>query len=406
MHTLLQINVTANQGSTGRIAEEIGQTAIKNGWSSYIAYGRYKNISQSHLIKIGNRWNIYVHVLFTRIFDFHGLLSKRATRKLIHKIKEISPDIIHLHNIHGYYINYPILFKYLKKSGIPVVWTFHDCWSFTGHCAHFESVHCEKWISQCEKCPLKKTYPASCLFDRSKKNYKDKKKYFNSIDNLTIVPVSRWLENKVKCSFLKENKIKMIYNGIDLSLFKPTYNKNLIASLSIKDKFVLLAVAASWSASKGLYDYYELSKKINKDEVLILVGLTQKQLKNLPAGIIGLERTESVKKLAVLYTMADIVLNLSYAEALGLTTIEGLACGTPSIVYNATASPELITEETGAIVEPSDIKGVLSSIKKIKMKGSQSYAINCRKEVVERFNKEDRYNDYINLYNQILSKNN
>jgi len=404
MLKLFQINSCVNSSSTGRIAEEMGKTAIKNGWTSYIVYGRNKNTSESHLIKIGNRWDLYIHVLCTRILDFHGLLSKRVTRKLINRIEEICPDIIHLHNIHGYYINYPILFQYLKKSGIPVVWTMHDCWSFTGHCAHFESVHCEKWISQCEKCPLKKAYPASYLLDRSENNYNDKKKYFNLIDNLTIVPVSRWLENKVKCSFLKENKIKMIYNGIDLSVFKPTYNKNLVESLGIKGKFVLLAVATSWSVSKGLYDYYELSKKIDKDEVLILVGLTQKQINDLPKGIIGLKRTESVKKLAEFYTMADIVLNLSYAEALGLTTIEGLACGTPSIVYNATASPELITEETGAIVEPGDIQGVLSSIKKIKNRGSQSYANDCRKEVVERFNKDDRYNDYINLYNQILSK--
>ena len=194
---VLQINSTLNWGSTGRIAEEIGLEIMAVGGESYIAYGRYANFSQSNSIRIGNNLDIYFHVLCTRIFDSHGLISIKSTQRLIDRIKEIRPDIIHLHNIHGYYLNFPILFKYLSISNIPIVWTLHDCWSFTGHCSHYMSIDCNRWLSQCYKCPLKKEYPSSLLFDRSEKNYNEKKQCFNSIKDLTFVPVSDWLDNEI-----------------------------------------------------------------------------------------------------------------------------------------------------------------------------------------------------------------
>lgn len=190
---LLQINSIVNSGSTGRIAEEIGQTAIKAGWDSYIAYARKYGSSNSKLIKIGNNIDIKMHGLKTRMFDKHGLASKNATRNFITEIEKIKPDIIHLHNIHGYYINIEILFKYLKYSNIPIVWTLHDCWPITGHCTHFAFIGCEKWKSQCNNCPQKNSYPSSWLFDRSEKNFNLKKELFTSLPNLTLVPVSKWL---------------------------------------------------------------------------------------------------------------------------------------------------------------------------------------------------------------------
>lgn len=221
---LLQISIEVNSGSVGRIAEHIGLQAIGNGWESYITYARNYQPSKSNTIKVGNKFDIYLHGIRTRLFDDHCYGSTIPTKKLIKQIKEINPDIILLHHIHGYFLNMKVLFDYLSKLDIPIVWTFHDCWSFTGHCAHFEEIGCEKWMIECNACPLKKYYPASYVFDRSKENYKEKKKLFNSLKNLTIVPVSKWLGDLVKESFLSSNNIKVIYNGIDINTFKPNLN--------------------------------------------------------------------------------------------------------------------------------------------------------------------------------------
>ena len=219
MKTLLQINTTGNFGSTGRIAEELGNYVRSKGWKSYIAFARNPAKSESGLIKIGSKFDILWHVLMTRLFDKHGFFSILSTKKLIKKIRKIEPDIIHLHNIHGYFINVELLFHFLSNAKIPVVWTLHDCWSFTGHCTHFSYIGCDKWKTQCFECPQQKEYPASIFLDRSHKNYIDKRKIFNSVDNLQIITVSNWLENTLRQSFLKNHKFFTINNGFDLSVF-------------------------------------------------------------------------------------------------------------------------------------------------------------------------------------------
>jgi glycosyltransferase involved in cell wall biosynthesis len=221
MPALLQINATANAGAAGRIAEGIGLQAISHGWKSYIAYGRRMTDSLSEIIRIGNKWDIYCHILMTRLFDRHGLASRRATKKLIKQIRKIQPDIIHLHNIHGYYLNYQMLFTFLKKYDKPVIWTLHDCWAFTGHCAHFTVAQCNKWEMECCRCPQTKAYPKSWFCDNSQNNFQIKKKYFADIEKLTIVTPSQWLANLVSQSFLKQYTVKVINNGIDISVFKP-----------------------------------------------------------------------------------------------------------------------------------------------------------------------------------------
>ena len=221
---LLQIVVEGNRGSTGIIAESLGNIAIKMGWESYIAHGRFSRESNSKIIKIGSTLDVLCHGIETRIFDRHGLGSRRATKRFILQIKQIKPDIIHLHHLHGYYINFKFLFEFLKTSKIPIVWTFHDCWSFTGHCAYFDFVGCEKWQSECSQCPQKTDYPASIFLDRSKENYRLKKELFTSISNLYIVTVSDWLNELVNHSFFKKNKIKTIHNGTNLDIFKQQYN--------------------------------------------------------------------------------------------------------------------------------------------------------------------------------------
>ena len=400
--SLLQINSVVNCGSTGRITEEIGQTAIAANWKSYIAYGRNDRTSKSELIKIGSDWDIKMHGIQTRLFDRHGLASKKATKRLVQKIENIKPDIIHLHNIHGYYLNIEILFCFLKQANIPVVWTLHDCWPITGHCSHFSFIGCEKWKTQCYNCPQKKSYPASYLLDRSKKNYHLKKELFTSLPNLTLVPVSNWLSDLLKESFLKDFPVKVIHNGINTDVFKPSHDSFFRKKYQLGNKTILLGVANVWSQRKGLNDFIELSKRLNSDYQIILVGLTKKQIKILPHNIMGIVRTESIKDLVHFYSNADIVLNISYEETFGMTTIEGFACGTPGIVYNSTASPELIDNSTGIVVEKGDINGLIEAIHQIKNKGKKAYTEACINRANDLFNKKDCFMEYINLYNSLI----
>lgn len=402
MKTLLQINSVVNTGSTGRIAEEIGQTAIATGWKSYIAYGRNDRPSQSELIKIGNDWDIKMHGFQTRFFDRHGLGSKSATQELIGKIKEISPDIIHLHNIHGYYVNIEILFNYLQKINIPVVWTFHDCWPLTGHCAHFTFVGCEKWKTQCYNCPQKKNYPSSWVVDRSEKNYNLKKELFTSLPNLTLVPVSNWLSEILKESYLQHYPLNVIHNGINTEVFKPSSDKVFRIKYSLENKFILLGVATSWGLKKGLYDFIELSKLLKTDYQIVLVGLSRKQIEQLPDNILGIERTESVKELAEIYSASDVFVNPTYEDSFPTTNLESLACGTPVITYKTGGSTEAIDELTGIVVEQGNIGKLIDAIKMVKSNGKQSYSEACVNRAHRLYKKEDRYQEYIELYNSLL----
>lgn len=402
MPTILQINSVVNSGSTGRIAEEIGQTAIAAGWMSFIAYGRNDRPSQSELIKIGNDWDIKIHGIQTRLFDRHGLGSRSATKELIGKIKEISPDIIHLHNIHGYYINIEILFKYLRKTNIPVVWTFHDCWPITGHCAHFTFVGCEKWKTQCSNCPQKNNYPSSWLVDRSEKNFHLKKELFTSLSNLTLVPVSKWLSGILKESYLQHYPMNVIHNGINTEVFKPSEDNVFRIKYRLENKFILLGVATSWGSKKGLHDFIELGKLLKTDYQIVLVGLTKKQIEQLPDNILGIERTESVKELAEIYSESDVFVNPTYEDSFPTTNLESLACGTPVITYKTGGSPEAIDEFTGIVVEQGDIGKLIDAIDKVKDNGKQYYSEACVNRAHRLYKKEDRYQEYIDLYDSLL----
>jgi putative colanic acid biosynthesis glycosyltransferase len=400
---LLQICVEGNVGSTGTIAESIGRFVIQKGWESYIAYGRFPRPSASKLIRIGSDWDTRFHGLETRIFDNHALGSRQATKRLIKKIEVIKPDVIHLHHLHGYYINIEILFKYLNKSNIPVVWTFHDCWSFTGHCTYFDFVDCDKWKSHCNACPQKHEYPKSIFFDNSKNNFALKKELFTSIARMTIVSVSKWLDNLVEQSFFKNTDHLCIYNAIDLELFKPIGNSDFIKyKYNIGNKFVILGVATIWDRRKGLNDFVELSKHINNDEIIVLVGLSTEQRNKLPSNVIGLPRTENRIELANLFAASDVFLNLSTEETFGLTTAEALASGTPPIVYNKTASPELVNFKTGFVVEKNDYLAIKKAIVEIKENKKEFYKNNCRLRATRLFNSNDVFSKYFELYNNMI----
>ena len=402
MSRILQINVVANWGSTGRIAEEIGQLLISKGWDSYLAYGRGKPQSKSRLIRVGSNWDMYSHVIQSRFLDNHGLASKRATEKFIQQIIDIHPDIIHLHNIHGYYLNYPLLFSYLNQANIPIVWTFHDCWPFTGHCAYFDFVNCEKWKEQCHSCQALNTYPISFL-DASKKNYALKMRYFTQVPKMTLVPVSNWLNGLLHESFLSHYQSRVIHNGINTELFSPTIDDSIREKYKIGNRFIVLGLTNIWAERKGLNDILKLDEIIDHSIYqIVLVGLSEKQIKQIPNSIVGIPRTDSIEDLVKLYSLAGVFINPTWEDNFPTTNLEALACGTPVITYQTGGSPEAIDEKTGYVVSKGDVNALYEAI--IKVHEGNIKREDCRERAVSLYNKETCYSKYIDLYNSLLCK--
>jgi len=400
---LLQINTVVNYGSTGRIAEQIGNLAIEKGFKSYIAYGRKNRESNSSLIKIGTKLDNYTHVAKTRLTDKHGLGSQSATKKFLSIIKEIKPDIIHLHNIHGYYLNYQLLFEYLNEMQIPIVWTLHDCWSFTGHCAYFDYVNCNKWISGCFSCPQLASYPKSYV-DNSKANFNLKSKLFAANKNLTLVPVSYWLENLLTKSVLKNLPKKVIHNGVDLEKFKTyTDTTKIDEKFNIASKHLILGVASVWEKRKGLQDFIKLNELLKENFKIMLVGLNEKQIKTLPSNIIGVKRTESQEELAQIYSRADIFFNPTYEDNFPTTNLEAMACGTPVITYDTGGSPESITEETGFIVTKGNLNAALEKIELLVNKNHFDITKKCSNNISANYEMNQQFEKYFELYEKILS---
>jgi putative colanic acid biosynthesis glycosyltransferase len=401
---ILQINTVVNSGSTGHIAEDIGQLLISKGHKSYIAFGRGNRPSTSVLIKIGNEWDSRFHIIKTRCLDRHGFGSEYATKKLIHKIELIKPDVIHLHNLHGYYLNIKVLFDYLKISKIPIVWTLHDCWAFTGHCTYFDYVNCFKWQTECFKCPNKNAYPSSWFLDNSRLNYRQKKNLFNSVPWISIVTPSKWLSDHVSKSFLGGYPISLIRNGIDLTIFYPRVTGQIKERFGIGNRFMLLGVASIWDRRKGLEDFIQLRSMINDESVIVLVGLSQRQIKSLPEGIIGIARTENIAELAEFYSAADVFINPTWVDNCPITNSESLACGTPVITYRTGGSPESINDYSGIVVQKGDIHSLYSATMEIKKKGKSHYSASCIDRASEFYNKNVKYKQYIDLYSTLISK--
>ena len=401
MAVLFQINVAANWGSHGRIAEGIGEIVQAHGWDSYIAYGRYANPSKSHLIKVGGFYDQYLHGARSLLLDRHGLGSKGATWRLIQNIDYVQPDIIQLHNIHGYYLNYPELFDYLSNLDVPVIWTLHDAWPFTGHCAFFDSVHCDRWKSGCYDCPQKTSYPSSFLLDRSKRNYEQKRRCFSSLRNLTLVPVSDWLNGLLGESFLKDIPRVCIHNGVDMDLFQ---SNDMQASLR-PGKKIVLGVNSVWETRKGLSDFIALRSMLDDQYVIVLVGVNRKQKKHLPEGVIGIERTDNIHDLAAYYSRADVFVNPTYEDKFPTTNLEALACGTPVITYQTGGSPEAIDTTCGVVVPVGDVRAMADTIQHVCQDSKNPFSSEaCRKRVELHFRKEDRYQEYFDLYSSLLKQ--
>lgn len=340
-----------------------------------------------------------IHLILAYYTGLNGCFSYLGTKQFIKKVDKIRPDIIHLHNLHNCYINLGILFDYIKNNNIPVVWTLHDCWSFTGQCPHFTVVQCNKWKTGCYDCPQYKEYPKS-MVDKTKRMYNLKKSCFTGINDLTIVTPSKWLSSMVKKSFLKSYAIKVINNGIDLNIFKPTPSE-FRKKYGLDNKIVLLGVANPWTRKKGLDIFVDMSKRLNKNYKIVLVGLSSNQIQDLPSSILGLPKTDSAKELAEIYTAADYFINPSMEETMGLVTVEALACGTPVIVSNSTAVPEVINKKCGKIVSDYSAEGFCEAVKYIE---NEFLTEDCIRQA-HNYDMNEKYQEYINLYRDILYRN-
>lgn len=384
------INSVCSIRSTGRICTDIANKLEQEGHECKIAYGRENVLSEyeKYAHRITSPLEVKIDGVKSRLFDNAGLNSKRATKKFIKWVEKYDPDLIHLHNLHGYYINIEVLFEYIKRKNKPVIWTMHDCWAFTGHCSHFARINCDKWLSGCHHCPKKKGYPSSVFLDNSKRNYHKKKAVFAGVENMTIVTPSKWLASLVEQSFFKGTKIQVINNGINTDIFKPTQG-NFREEYGLQNKKILLGVASAWSESKGLYDFVKLSEKLDDNYKIVLVGLTESQCAELPPQILAITRTTNINELAEIYSTADLFINPTYGDTYPTVNLEAQACGTPVVTYKTGGSVESVPSEN--VIDTGDIEGLMSIV------ANENLSI---KE--GDFSLKQMVNQYINLYKESI----
>ena len=390
---IAQINIVCGKGSTGKICAEIGKLLDKNSIENKI----YFTLGKTELkngVKYSNAFYTKIMAVFARLFGNNGFNSRFVTHNLVRKLKKFDPDIIHLHNLHGHNVNLKILFRYLSKYNKKVVWTFHDCWAFTGHCPHFTMVKCDKWKTGCNKCPQKRD--VSWFFDKSKIIYKRKKLLLTKLQNLTIVTPSKWLADLAAQSFLKDYPVKVINNGIDLSVFKPT-KSNFREKYDIpQDKYVLLGVAFGWGKRKGLDVFIELAKRLPDKYRIVLVGTDNKTDKLLPKNIVSIHRTQNQTELAEIYTAADLFVNPTREENYPTVNMESIACGTPVLTFRTGGSPEIVDETCGSVVDCDDIDALTSEIKRIC--AEKPYSKEACLMRAKSFDMNERFREYIELY--------
>lgn len=403
---VLQINGFYPDGSTGKIVQNISNLLEEEGENSFVAFGssNKKKIDSKKCLRMKTGLGLYISIIQTRLGGRNGFNDRRATYRLIQWIEQVNPNVIHLHNIHGFYINIEILFSYLKAVKLPVIWTLHDCWSITGHCACFDYVGCDKWKNGCNSCEQLKYYPIS-FCDKSKENYWNKKEIFTSLEeeNLKIVVPSQWLGNIIKQSFLNKYEIRQIYNGVDLNLFKPTLN-NIRNQYGLDGKKIILTVVYGYNERKGLLDLNLLADLLDTNYQIIVVGVEKKAKKKFNPKILVLEKTKTQYELAQFYSVADVYVNLTLEEVMGMTNIEALACGTPVVTYSSGGSPECVDDKTGKVVERRNIHRMKEEIEKILSKPKTFYSVQCRLRAEEYFDNKKMAQHYLRLYEEMLTK--
>lgn len=390
-------------GSTGKIMRQTANRTKKDGHNVLLAVSGQpvnKETDTSHIVHIiGSELSRKINVLLGRITGLNGCFAYFATKRFIRQLESFSPDILHLHNLHESYINLPLLFKYIKKHDVGVVWTFHDCWPFTGHCAQFEHTNCEKWKGQCKNCPEVREYPQS-FFDNSSFMFKWKKRWFTGIRNLTVVTPSQWLARLVERSFLREYPIKVINNGIDLNIFKPT-DSDFRERHRLQDKVVLLGVAFGWGDRKGLDVFIHLAGQLDSKYQIVLVGTDNHVDKLLPDNVISIHRTNNQQELAEIYTAADLFVNPTRQDNYPTVNLEAIACGTPVLTFNTGGSPEIVDNTCGAVVEKDDVNALQAEIIRICERSPYSKEACLRK--AESFDKSSRFKEYTSLYQSMMA---
>lgn len=401
---ILQINALYGGSSTGRTTMELDIELTNQGYESFVAVP--KSIQEKDNIYIvGDKLDWNSHAFFSRLLGTQGYFSKQPTKKLIKYIENIKPDVIHMRNLHGNYINLPLLLKYIAKNDIPTVITLHDCWFFTGKCCYYTADNCWKWQTQCDNCPIIEKYNKSWFFDRTRKMFNDKKELLGKINNLAVIGVSDWLTNDAKKAPIFENAkvVKRIYNWIDLELFYPRETKELRQELNLADDFVVVCVSHTWCAEKGLLKIIDLAKKIPHVKFVLVGNMPEGY--ELPENVLSVGATNSVDKLATYYSMADAMLNLSIQETFGKTTAEAIATGTPVIGYNSTATPELIGNGCGKVLElNATIDEIAEAVEEIRSNGKDKYFNTCVEFSKNNFEKNKLIGDYIDLYKEMIEK--
>lgn len=386
-------------GSTIKISLGILETAKKNGYEvhSCAGYSTHPigNLPEWHF-QIGGMVSKKLHQELASFTCRDGCYSHLSTRRLIKKLDEIRPDIIHLHNIHGWYINLPMLFDYIKKNKIRVIWTLHDCWAFTGHCPYFTFSGCEKWKTECGNCDQYGAYPR-CRFDDSAQMHRRKKKWFLGVENMTLVTPSNWLAGLVKSSFLKDYPVKVIHNGIDLSVYKPVQS-DFRKRFGLENKFVLLGVSFAWEERKGADVFASLRKTLGDEYAVVMVGVDERTAEALPSEIIKIPVTQSRRELVQIYSAADLFVNPTREDNFPTVNIEALACGTPVLTFDTGGSPEAVDETCGSVVECGDFAALESEIRRIK--AENPYSAEACVTRASHFDMNERFTEYIKLYNR------
>lgn len=399
---VLMINPVCGIGSTGRICADLAVMLEARGHDVKIAYGRgiVPERYQKYAVKIGGKLDAPLHALKARLADATGFGSKAATKCFIRWVKEFDPDVIHLHNLHGYYVNLDVLFAYLRSCGKPILWSFYDCWSFTGHCAHFDYNQCNKWKNGCHDCANLQEYPQSYL-NRSAKNFQKKQRLFTNIPNLQLILPSGWMQRMVEQSYMQAYPTHLLPNGIDLQMFQ---ENNLISKidLGIGNKCMVLGVSSVWSKTKGIEDIISITKKLPQaDYQIVLAGQLPSSVR-LPENVIHIERTHDITQLCSYYSAADVFINPTLQETQGLTTVEALACGTPAIIYNSGGAPECLDDTCGIVVPRGDVDGMIQALEDIRT-GKRQFSPEDCKAAAQKYSKDDLYQPFLALYARLTN---
>ena len=396
---ILQINAVYGVGSTGMIVKDIHELALENGIESYVAYST-SNLSAAKIKNgyvIGGTLGKKVHALFCRINGKQAYFSSNATKKLIKHIECISPNVVHLHNLHSNYVNLNLLLKYLSKSEIKVVATLHDCWFYTGGCFHYTAAGCDRWLNGCGMCPKKRADTPAILFDKSKSILNDRKKYFGAVKNLTFVGVSEWITNEAKKSLVPAERYVTVYNGVDTKYFAPT-DSDLRKTLGLEDKFVVLAVANKWMLDVNSETFKTVASGLDDESVILMIGCSEEQKRNLPKNVVTMDYIRDKELLKKVYSMADVFVNCTREESFSLANVEPQSCGTPTITYRNTGAKETVDNVNSFSVETGNATALLDRINEIKKNGKNKYSHGCREFVLKKFDKDTNYKKLLDLY--------